>query len=139
MVLPIIIGVGITVRSTLNALRKYQNLSAFQIALLNGIKPTVTPHKYNLRIDETLRQQFQRYPGGFNTVMTEGEALDILNIKGEEIMRLDSNLLKKKHRNAMIWNHPDKGGSRYLAMKCNEAKDVLEKGYLLKGRKNYDD
>jgi len=33
--------------------------------------------------------------------------------------------VKEAHRKIMIANHPDAGGSSYIAAKVNEAKDVL--------------
>ncbi|AGO10693.1 AaceriADR345Cp [[Ashbya] aceris (nom. inval.)] len=62
--------------------------------------------------------------GGFDPKMNTKEALAILNLT-------ESTLTKKRvkdvHRKIMLANHPDKGGSPYLATKINEAKDFLEK------------
>ena len=33
--------------------------------------------------------------------------------------------VKEAHRRIMVANHPDSGGSHYLASKVNEAKDIL--------------
>ncbi|CAG60700.1 uncharacterized protein GVI51_J00825 [Nakaseomyces glabratus] len=62
--------------------------------------------------------------GGFDPKMNAKEALQILNLKENN---LTTKKLKEVHRKIMLANHPDKGGSPYLATKINEAKDFLEK------------
>jgi len=62
--------------------------------------------------------------GGFQQKMDRKEALQILGLKDGPSTR---NKLKDAHRRIMIANHPDRGGSPYLASKINEAKDLLEK------------
>ncbi|XP_010272242.1 PREDICTED: mitochondrial import inner membrane translocase subunit TIM14-3-like [Nelumbo nucifera] len=61
------------------------------------------------------------YEGGFQQVMTRREAALILGIR--EHVAMDK--IKEAHRRVMVANHPDSGGSHYLASKINEAKDVL--------------
>lgn len=65
--------------------------------------------------------------GGFDAKMNQNEALQILNLNESQ---LNKRKLKEVHRKIMLANHPDKGGSPYLATKINEAKDFLEKKVL---------
>ncbi|KAI0956191.1 hypothetical protein AcV7_006652 [Taiwanofungus camphoratus] len=62
--------------------------------------------------------------GGFKAKMDRREAIAILGLKDHPQLR---NRLKDAHRQIMIANHPDRGGSPYLASKINEAKDLLDK------------
>lgn len=62
--------------------------------------------------------------GGFENPMTKKEAAQILGLR-EHGLQMDA--LKASHRRIMLLNHPDRGGSPYLASKINEAKNLLEK------------
>ncbi|KAF2728007.1 mitochondrial import inner membrane translocase subunit tim14 [Polyplosphaeria fusca] len=64
------------------------------------------------------------YKGGFEPKMTRREAALILEMPERGVTK---ELLRKKHRQLMLLNHPDRGGSPYLATKVNEAKELLEK------------
>ncbi|KAM3175417.1 hypothetical protein ACTXT7_008563 [Hymenolepis weldensis] len=62
------------------------------------------------------------YKGGFEPKMSRREAALILGVPQS------SNKIKirEAHKRVMLINHPDRGGSPYLAAKINEAKDYLE-------------
>ncbi|TGJ87721.1 hypothetical protein E0Z10_g1037 [Xylaria hypoxylon] len=64
------------------------------------------------------------YKGGFESRMTKKEASLILSLNESAITK---DKIRKAHRNLMLLNHPDRGGSPYLATKVNEAKEFLEK------------
>jgi DnaJ homolog subfamily C member 19 len=40
--------------------------------------------------------------------------------------------VRERHRKLLLLNHPDAGGSGFIASKINEAKDVLIKGVQAK-------
>ena len=65
------------------------------------------------------------YKGGFEQKMTTKEASLILEVN-ERTLTKDK--LRKRHRQVMLLNHPDRGGSPYLASKINEAKELLDRG-----------
>ncbi|KAJ8143510.1 hypothetical protein OY671_003359 [Metschnikowia pulcherrima] len=69
--------------------------------------------------------------GTFGAKMSAKEALQILNLKESTLSKAK---LKEQHRKLMMANHPDKGGSSFLATKVNEAKDFLEKRGGLKDK-----
>ncbi|KAG8935505.1 mitochondrial import inner membrane translocase subunit TIM14 [Tulasnella sp. 419] len=68
--------------------------------------------------------QEQWAKGGFRSKMDRKEAIAVLGLKDGPTVRTK---LKDAHRQIMIANHPDRGGSPYLASKINEAKDLLDK------------
>jgi len=62
------------------------------------------------------------YKGGFEPKMSRREAGLVLGVSPS----VSKGKLKEAHKRIMLLNHPDKGGSPYLAAKINEAKDLLE-------------
>ena len=84
------------------------------------------------------------YKGGFEPRMNRREAVLILSLKsdfqssilghswtttdlGGSERAINKEKVRKAHRTLMLLNHPDRGGSPYLATKVNEAKEFLEK------------
>ncbi|RKP24456.1 hypothetical protein SYNPS1DRAFT_29082 [Syncephalis pseudoplumigaleata] len=108
MATPIAIGVGVTAAAlgVRFAMRQWQ-----QIPRVAGSQ--------NLK---------KFYKGGFDDKMNRREALLILGLRETG---LSKDKVKVAHRRIMLLNHPDRGGSPFLATKINEAKEFLEgKGRL---------
>lgn len=141
MVLPIIIGIGVTIvaittKSTIAAIHKFRHLTPAMIASLNNIRidnpnSSVSKDPHNSH-HAFLRARFPA--AGFKEPMTEQEALLIMGIEGDDIINMDQKLLKQRYRKLMVANHPDHHGSQYLLQKINQAKDVLDRSYMFKRR-----
>ena len=69
------------------------------------------------------------YEGGFEPEMTRREAALILGVRESS----SPTRIKNAHRKLLILNHPDTGGSTYMAGKINEAKELLLKGKSMRG------
>ncbi|CAG8514527.1 3061_t:CDS:2 [Funneliformis caledonium] len=102
---PIIIGLGIAVAAT---------AGRFAIKAAQKYKPSISGSIGTSRY----------YKGGFDTKINKREAALILGLRETGINKAK---IKEAHRRIMLLNHPDRGGSPYLASKINEAKDFLEK------------
>lgn len=63
----------------------------------------------------------KRFKGPFENPMTIREAALILNIRES----MPPEMVAAAHRKLMLLNHPDNGGSTYIATKINEAKSKL--------------
>eukprot|EP01127_Copromyxa_protea_P002974 TRINITY_DN1287_c0_g1_i1.p1 TRINITY_DN1287_c0_g1~~TRINITY_DN1287_c0_g1_i1.p1 ORF type:complete len:187 (+),score=73.47 TRINITY_DN1287_c0_g1_i1:271-831(+) len=63
--------------------------------------------------------------GGFEDKMSSEEACSILGLTEEE--GADPKKVQAAHRRVILRNHPDRGGSPFMATKINEAKDRLSK------------
>ncbi|KAK4880168.1 hypothetical protein RN001_008314 [Aquatica leii] len=63
------------------------------------------------------------YKGGFDPKMNRREAALILGVSPTA----NKSKIRDAFKKVMAVNHPDRGGSPYIASKINEAKDFLEK------------
>ncbi len=67
----------------------------------------------------------QYYRGGFEAKMTKREAALVLGMAPSRAC--NSTRVAEAHRRLIMLNHPDRGGSPYMAAKINQARQVLTK------------
>ncbi|KYN30009.1 Mitochondrial import inner membrane translocase subunit TIM14 [Trachymyrmex cornetzi] len=75
------------------------------------------------KLDSQSLANSKYYKGGFEQRMTRREASLILSVSPTA----SKSKVKEQFKKVMAVNHPDRGGSPYIAAKINEAKDLLEK------------
>ena len=76
-----------------------------------------------VKMPEVLSQMMGRSTtSGFEATMSRREASQILGISE----RSSKQQIKEAHRKIMMLNHPDRGGSPYIASKINEAAECLQ-------------
>jgi hypothetical protein len=105
MSMTLLIAAGVTASAIAIrvAMRNWQNMK--RISQITGASPWI-----------------HYYKGSFEPKMTKREASLILGTRDND----SKEKIKEAHRRIMMLNHPDRGGSPYLATKINEAKSLLD-------------
>jgi hypothetical protein len=105
----------------LSALSKTELMSLYREASADDETVRLLEAYFDRTFGADWRAGEQEKPRARSSAMSRGEALKVLGLEdgaAEEEIRA-------AHKKLMMQNHPDRGGSDYLASKINEAKDVL--------------
>ncbi|KAK7345598.1 hypothetical protein VNO77_16204 [Canavalia gladiata] len=109
----------------LTSILSYKCLSATPFIAGVAVAAAAYAGRYGIQAWQALKARPPRarrfYEGGFQASMTRREAALILGVREHT----PTDKIKEAHRRVMVANHPDAGGSHYLASKINEAKDML--------------
>jgi len=102
-------GVAFGTKAAIQAFSRYQARKSFDAAQFKNVPPR----------EAALLHQYSSH--GFQHKMTRDEAVLVLGLERNS----PRERVKNAHRDLMLINHPDRGGSTYLSSKINEAKDML--------------
>ena len=123
---PLLVGIGVaavamTARAGLEAAKHVKTnpeLSRQAMAAAAGFRGMANAFP-------TLSQMMSAGKGsGFEATMSRREAAAILGIRETS----SKQQIKEAHRKIMMLNHPDRGGSPFVATKINEASETLQGG-----------
>lgn len=76
---------------------------------------------HRLRTTKSTEELIEMYKHAFEDPMTRKEAALILGVNRSA----DESEIMKSYKTLIALNHPDRGGTDYMAMKINQAKDIL--------------
>lgn len=99
-------------------------------------KPIVLASSWSSKEEET-KKRTVHYVGPFRPEMTQKEAKLILGLNDAESK--DIKVVTKRWRTMMLKNHPDTGGSPFIASKINEAKEIVAGEKLAKEGEDEED
>uniref|UniRef100_A0A8C9LGW6 J domain-containing protein n=1 Tax=Piliocolobus tephrosceles TaxID=591936 RepID=A0A8C9LGW6_9PRIM len=91
----------------------------YKIGISNS-KNLSAPYNFNIFFNKLMLKNDLK---GFERTMSKSEAYKILNLTPTS----NKEKIREVHKQLMLKNHPDNGGSTYIAAKVNEAKDILLK------------
>jgi hypothetical protein len=103
------------------ALSKTQLLALFREASADEETVRLLEAYFDRTFGADWRSAEQEAPRARSSAMSRAEALKVLGLQDGA----SEDQIRAAHKKLMMQNHPDRGGSDYLASKINEAKDVL--------------
>ena len=123
---PLLVGVGVaaaamTARGALEAAKVVRQ----NPELLRQANAAAAGFRGMANAFPTLSQLMSAGKGaGFEATMSRREAASILGVRETS----SKQQIKEAHRKIMMLNHPDRGGSPFIASKINEASETLQGG-----------